>query len=58
MNPEALKFIPGNERFDMTDLIRRLEENNKSVGVYPVSGESWIGIGQWEEYKKAIEKLK
>lgn len=58
LNPEVLKFIPDNKRFDMTDLIRRLEENNKSVGVYPVSGESWIDVGQWEEYKKAIEKLK
>lgn len=54
LNPEVLKFIPDNERFDMTDLIKRLEENHKSVGVYPVSGESWIDIGQWEEYKKAI----
>lgn len=58
LNPEVLKFIPDNERFDMTDLIKKVEENHKSVGVYPVSGESWIDIGQWEEYKKAIEKLK
>lgn len=57
LNPEVLSFIPQGKHFDMTELIQGLQDEGKRIGVYPVSGESWIDVGQWEEYKKAIEKL-
>ena len=57
LNPDTFKFIPYNESFDITDLIRKLKQNNKKIGVYPVSEKSWIDIGQWEEYKKSLSML-
>jgi NDP-sugar pyrophosphorylase family protein len=57
LNPDILQFIPKNKSFDMTDLIKRLKERKKKIGVYPVSEKSWIDVGQWEEYKRAIKIL-
>jgi hypothetical protein len=41
----------------MTDLIKVAIRNNEKVAMYPVNENDYIDIGQWEEYKKAIEKL-
>ena len=57
LSREALKFIPKNKYFDMTDLIKCLIENNKKVATYPVNENDYIDVGQWEEYKQAVEKL-
>jgi NDP-sugar pyrophosphorylase family protein len=58
LNKDILKLIPRNEYFDMTDLIKALIDNDKKVITYPVNENDYIDIGQWEEYKKAVEKLK
>lgn len=57
LNREALKFIPKDKYFDMTDLIRVLIDSKKKVATYPVNENDYIDIGQWDEYKKAVEKL-
>lgn len=57
LSRRAISFIPPNVYFDMTELIQLLLGKNENVGVYPVSQKSYIEIGQWEEYKKVIEKL-
>jgi len=54
LNPEIIKFIPENEFFHITDLIGFLINNNYNVGVFPVSVNSYIDVGQWDVYKKAI----
>ncbi len=58
LNPDIIQFIPKDKTFDMTDLIKCLKEKKKKVGVYPVSEKSWIDIGQWVEYRKAIKSMK
>ena len=57
LEPKALEYIPENRKFDLTDLIDRLIENDQKVGVFPISSGSWVDIGQWAEYKKTIDKL-
>lgn len=57
INPQMLKYIPDNEFYNATDLIEKVLSINKKVGIYPISENSWIDIGEWVEYKKAIEKL-
>lgn len=54
LNPEALNYIPTDTFFNITDLIKELLINGKKVGVYPVSEKSYIDVGQWAEYKRAI----
>lgn len=57
ISKECLRFIPGETLFDMPDLIKDLISNNKKVFMYPVNEGDYIDIGQWEEYKKAVDKL-
>ena len=57
MKPNVLKFIPKNVFCNMTDLINDLISNNMSIGVFPISEKSYIDVGQWEEYKYALEKV-
>ena len=57
INPNLLKLIPKNKAYDMPDLIQLAKRRKKKIGVYPIDDESWIDVGQWSEYHKAIEKL-
>jgi len=58
LNPEVLRFIPENEEYHMTHLIRDVKANDLKVGVFPVSENSWIDIGEWAEYKKTRESFR
>ncbi|MCS7096833.1 MAG: mannose-1-phosphate guanylyltransferase, partial [Nitrososphaerota archaeon] len=55
---EVLELIPENHFLHATDLIEEAKARNKEIGVYPISENSWIDVGQWEEYKKAVERMK
>ncbi len=57
LNPKVLQYIPENEFFHITDLIKKIKSTHK-IGIYPISENSWTDTGEWIEYKKAIEKLK
>jgi dTDP-glucose pyrophosphorylase len=57
INPNLIKLVPRNRAFDMPDLIKLSKRKKKQIGIYPVDDESWIDVGQWSEYHKAIEKL-
>ena len=57
VSPNLIKLIPKNRAFDIPDLIKLAKKKKKQVGVYPIDDESWIDVGQWSEYHKAIEKL-
>jgi len=57
INPDILNLIPENDYFDMTDLIECLQKEGYNIGVFPVSEKSWVDVGQWTEYKKALDEL-
>jgi dTDP-glucose pyrophosphorylase len=57
VDKKCLKFIPSNSFFNMTDLIKKLIVSNRKAFTYLVNENDYIDIGQWEEYKKATEKL-
>ena len=48
LNPNVLKFIPKDTLFDMTDLIKLLQQNEKQIGVFPVSEKSWVVVDSGE----------
>lgn len=58
LSKKCLDFIPDKGCFDMTDLIQLLLDRGESVGTYPVSEKSYIDVGQWEEYKEAMDKFR
>lgn len=57
MKTRMLGVIPANKFFNINDLVERAKNKGYKIGVFPVSENSWIDIGQWEGYKKEIEKL-
>jgi len=57
LNPEVLKLIPENKFFHITHLIEDVMNEGKKVGVFPIDDDAWIDVGQWVEYKKALDKL-
>jgi len=58
LNPDVIEFIPEDTFFHITYLMEELQKNGKKVGVFPVSEKSWLDVGQWTEYKKAVDLLK
>ena len=52
-----MECIPKDERFDATDLIKKLVANQKRVIRYPLKG-TWIDIGTMPEYQKAQDMAK
>lgn len=58
LDASAIKHIPHNKKFHMTDLIKKLKSSGGKVMVFPISEKSWIDVGQWEEYHKAIKQFK
>ncbi|MBU1196096.1 MAG: NTP transferase domain-containing protein [Proteobacteria bacterium] len=57
VNPELLELIPKNGEYHITHLIEDAQKLGKRVGVYPVDSDAWVDVGQWAEYRKAVERL-
>ena len=57
INPDLLKLIPKDKFYHVTHLIEEAKNQGKRVGIYPVDEDSWTDVGQWAEYKKALDTL-
>lgn len=57
LKPDVLKLIPKNKFYHITHLIEEAKNQNKKIGVFPIDEGAWVDVGQWTEYKKAIELL-
>lgn len=55
IEPHVISYIPEGRHMDMNELIETVIEKEK-VSVYPIY-KGWFDIGQWDEYKKTVEKL-
>ncbi|MGA1823489.1 MAG: nucleotidyltransferase family protein [bacterium] len=54
---KVLEHIQENTLFHITHLMDNLLKIGSKIGVYPVSEQSYMDIGQWEEYKKNVQGL-
>jgi NDP-sugar pyrophosphorylase family protein len=50
LEPEVLSEIPENDFFHITHLIQKLISQNRKVGVFPISENSWKDYGTWKDY--------
>ncbi len=57
LEPSAYDSIPEEERFDMTDLIKALLAEGRTVVGFPIM-EYWIDVGRPEDYMKVQEYAK
>tara|TARA_B110000444_G_C18388843_1_gene388303 strand:- start:193 stop:564 length:372 start_codon:yes stop_codon:yes gene_type:complete len=58
MKKSILTLLPSKNYLDMNEFIKILIKKDKKVGIYPISGKSWIDIGQWKEYRDATDSFK
>jgi hypothetical protein len=47
--------IPSGIEYNFPNFLKTVKDSGGKVGVYPVSQQSWIDVGQWEEYHNAIK---
>lgn len=57
IEPEVISLIPGGVMFHMTDLIYAVMRNGGKVGMYPISEDSFLDMGEFSEMKRMEEKL-
>lgn len=57
LNPALKKEIPEDTFFHMTDLADKLLAENRRVGMYPISEDSFLDMGEFEEMHRMEEKL-
>lgn len=57
LNPELIKKIPDNVVFHMTDFADLLMNEGYQVGMYPVSEEAFLDMGEFEEMRRMEQKL-
>lgn len=57
MKKSLLKMIPGDQFYDITDLMDRILEMNLKLVTYPING-YWLDIGKHDDFKKAQEDIK
>lgn len=57
LNPELLNSIPKDTFFHMTDLVNKLLAEGRKVGMYPISEDSFLDMGEIEEMRRMETKL-
>lgn len=57
IEPKVIDLIPQDTFIHITQIIEMLKDSGEAVGVYPVSENSWLDMGQPEELKHMIAVL-
>ncbi len=57
VNPKYFDRIPKDRVFHMTDLADSLLSEGKKVGMYPISENAYLDMGQFEEMKRMEERI-
>lgn len=57
VEPDVIGYIPENTFFHFTALIEECLQNGDKVGVYPISENSWMDMGQMGELEKMQKRL-
>ena len=57
INPDTIDLIPDDTMFHMTHLVEKVMQQGGKVGTYPISEDSFLDMGEFEEMKRMEEKL-
>ena len=57
VEPEVIEDIKENERIDFPTIITNYQNAGKKVGVYPISENSWLDMGQMDELERMRSML-
>lgn len=57
INPDTIRLIPSDKMYHMTHLVEDVQRNGGKVGMYPISEDSFLDMGEFDEMKRMEEKL-
>lgn len=57
IEPKYLDWIPKDSVYNMTDLAEKMINNGLKVGMYPISENSFLDMGEFTEMKKMEERI-
>ncbi|MEG1257320.1 nucleotidyltransferase family protein [Clostridium sp.] len=57
IEPEVLNDIPDDEFYNLPDILESYMKKGIAVGVYPISEQSWMDMGQISEMKDMVERI-
>lgn len=57
LEPEFIDRIPNNTFIHITDVLKDCISDNKRVGMYPISGDNWMDMGQMDELQIMSKKI-
>ncbi len=57
INPDVIDLMPDGCMFHMTHLVDKVRADGQKVGVYPVSEDSFLDMGEFNEMRRMEEKL-
>lgn len=57
INPEMIELIPDDTMFHMTHLVEKAMKRGYRVGMFPISEDSFLDMGEFAEMKRMEEKL-
>lgn len=57
MEPEALEYMKEEKFLHITDLIEVILKDGQKVGAFPIDGDDWMDMGQFDEMNNMKNKL-
>ena len=57
INPEIIELIPDDTMYHMTHLVEEVMKRGGKVGTYPISEDSFLDMGEFDEMRRMEEKL-
>lgn len=58
LEPSIFKYINQSEKIGMPDIIDRMRKNGLKVGIYPISENAWLDMGQFDSMDSMERRLK
>ena len=57
INPETIRLIPDDTMYHMTHLVEDVMKRGGKAGTYPISEDSFLDMGEFDEMRRMEEKL-
>jgi NDP-sugar pyrophosphorylase family protein len=58
LEPDIFNYIDQDEKIGMPDIIDRMRRDGMKVGIYPISENAWLDMGQFDSMESMEQKLK
>lgn len=58
LEPEVFKYIKENECISMPNIIDRMRNEGRKIGIYPISENAWLDMGQFDSMGSMERRLK